>query len=343
MAMTTEEVNEYLAQQKAAQENGTETETNNPQGKEPEPKTETADSQPATADDGEGEGPDNPPSGADAGGEDGSETKGGTPEGSEHLAAGSEGEPDTEKDKKPTAEERWAKSFRKEKDKRKRQNQQYQAEIERLKRENAELKGKLGNGDFKADKDSVSALVKMQTNENEISRLQTEQVNNQMADDMAENERRVNLCFPDEKDRQIYAQLLQNSGSAFVEKLDAADPEGVILGCLDDCEISPIVLRVLMTRPAFLNDILSKKTRHGKEVAFDQLVNQCKVADKIIRAKQKEKTAQAKDTQKAGARAGLQNIKPTGRQANKGEGGGGNVVKNEAYWNQFLGEHPRGR
>ena len=49
MAMTTEEVNEYLNQQKAAQENGTETETNNPQGKEPEPKTETADSQPATS------------------------------------------------------------------------------------------------------------------------------------------------------------------------------------------------------------------------------------------------------------------------------------------------------
>lgn len=334
--MTTEEALEYLNQQKGA------TETNNPQGNEPTPKTETADSQPATAGNGEGEDPDNPPSGADAGGEDGSGTKGGTPEGSEHLAAGSEGEPDPEKDKKPTAEERWAKSFRKEKDKRKRQNQQYQAEIERLKRENAELKGKLGSDGFKADKDSVSALVKLQTNENEISRLQTEQVNNQMADDMAENERRVNLCFPEEADRKIYAQLLQNSGTAFVEKLDAADPEGVILGCLDDCEISPIVLRVLMTRPAFLNDILSKKTRHGKEVAFDALVNQCKVADKIIRSKQK-KTPTAGNEQKAGTRAGLQTIKPTGRQAKGESGGSGKVVKNDAYWNQYLSEHPRGR
>ena len=333
--MTTEEALEYLNQQKGQTEN-------NPQGDKQEPATETADSQPATAEGGESENPDNPPSGANAGGEVGSGTNGGTPESSEHLAAGEEGEPDPEKDKKPTAEERWAKSFRKEKDKRKRQNQQYQAEIERLKRENAELKGKLGSDDFKADKDSVSALVKMQTNENEISRLQTEQVNNQMADDMAENERRVNLCFPEEADRKIYAQLLQNSGSAFVEKLDAADPEGVILGCLDDCEISPIVLRVLMTRPAFLNDILSKKTRHGKEVAFDALVNQCKVADKIIRSKQK-KTPTAGNEQKAGTRAGLQTIKPTGRQAKGESGGSGNVVKNDAYWNQYLSEHPRGR
>jgi hypothetical protein len=333
--MTTEEALEYLNQQKGATEN-------NPQGNGQEPSTETADSQTATPEAGESENPDNPPSGANAGGEVGSGTNGGTPESSEHLAAGEEGEPDPEKDKKPTAEERWAKSFRKEKDKRKRQNQQYQAEIERLKRENAELKGKLGSDDFKADKDSVSALVKMQTNENEISRLQTEQVNNQMADDMAENERRVNLCFPEEADRKIYAQLLQNSGTAFVEKLDAADPEGVILGCLDDCEISPIVLRVLMTRPAFLNDILSKKTRHGKEVAFDALVNQCKVADKIIRSKQK-KTPTAGNEQKAGTRAGLQTIKPTGRQAKGENGGSGKVVKNEAYWNQYLSEHPRGR
>jgi hypothetical protein len=333
--MTTEEALEYLNQQKGATEN-------NPQGNEQEPATETADSQPATAEGGESENPDNPPSGANAGGEVGSGTNGGTPESSEHLAAGEEGEPDPEKDEKQKLQERYAKSFRKEKDKRKRQNQQFQAEIARLKRENAELKGKLGSDDFKADKDSISALVKMQTNENEISRLQTEQANNQMADDMAENERRVNLCFPDETDRKIYAQLLQNSGTAFVEKLDAADPEGVILGCLDDCEISPIVLRVLMTRPAFLNDILSKKTRHGKEVAFDALVNQCKVADKIIRSKQK-KTPTAGNEQKAGTRAGLQTIKPTGRQAKGESGGSGKVVKNDAYWNQYLSEHPRGR
>lgn len=342
MAMTTEEVNEYLRQQKAGQATETETETNdNPQGQGQNPNTETADSQPAKPDEGEGRNPDNPPSGADAGGEGGSGDEGGTPDNTEHSAAGEEGETEPEKDKKPTAEERWAKSFRKEKDKRKRQNQQFQTEIDRLKRENAELKEKLGTGDFKADKDSVSTLVKMQTNENEISRLQTEQANNEMADDMAENERRVNLCFPDENDRKVYNQLLQNSGKAFVEKLDAADPDGVVLGCLDDCEISPIVLRVLMTKPVFLNEILSKKTRHGKEVAFDALVNQCKVADKIIRSKQK--TATNGNTPKAGARAGLQTIKPTGRQA-KGEGGGnGNVVKNDAYWNQFLGEHPRGR
>jgi len=187
----------------------------------------------------------------------------------------------------------------------------------------------------------LSDIVKLRTNENETERLLQERERVMMEDDLAENERRVAQCFPDEADREIYNRLVKNSGSAFVEKLDEEDPDGVILGCLDDCDISPIVLRVMMTKPQFLNEILSKKTRHGKEVAFDSLVNRCRVADKIVKSKKASRqTNNTEDVRKESPK-GLDGIKPTGRQAKANTDGGGEIRKDSAYWENYLKSHPR--
>ena len=122
------------------------------------------------------------------------------------------------------------------------------AAIARLEAENAELKKKLGDvdsEDFKVDNRNLSDIVKLRTNESEAERLKEERERVMMEDDVAENERRVATCFPDEADREIYNRLLKNSGAAFVDRLDAEDPDGVILGCLDDCDISPIVFSIV--------------------------------------------------------------------------------------------------
>lgn len=341
--MTTDEVNEYLARQKAEAENkGQETEVKPDGGADPQPADEeTGAEETETRTDGADGGEVHKPDGED---------EGGTPEGGEpekKPAAPKGGEPDgAEQNDLEKNKARWAASFRKEKEKRQRQKERYEREIAVKNKEIAELKAKLGDGaEFKADKENIQTLVSLQAKESEVSRLTEEREQVEMEDAIAENERRVNACFPDEEDRKIYNTLLQNSGEAFVKKLDAVDPDGVILGCLDDCEISPIVLRVLMTRPKFLNDILSKKTRHGKELAFDSLVNQCRVADKIVRSnKAKKQTSQGKGGEEANKKP-LDNVKPTGRNTKAGaEGGtGGPVVKNAAYWNDYLKNHPRGR
>ena len=339
--MTTEEAQAYL--QKMHEAEGTE----EPKTEPTETETEHTDPQSERGDGGEGEEVTHDDGdGRNRGGDNGegggkpAETK--TPSSS----AGGETEDDGN-DALAKNKQRWAESFRREKDKRKKQKLSYESAIARLERENAELKKKLGDvdsEDFKVDNRNLSDIVKLRTNESEAERLKEERERVMMEDDFAENERRVSTCFPDEADREIYNRLLKNSGAAFVDRLDAEDPDGVILGCLDDCDISPIVLRVMMTKPQFLNEILSKKTRHGKEVAFDTLVNRCRIADKVIKSKKASQKTKPEGTEakEEPQPKGLNGIKPTGRQAKANTDGGGEIRKDSSYWENYLKSHPRG-
>ena len=336
--MTTEEANAYL--QKMHEAEGLEepkTETTEPEANPTDPQSVQGDEgeeEEVSHDDGDGRS-----RGTGEGDEGGKPTETKTPSSPKGGETGGDGDDALEKNK-----QRWAESFRREKDKRKKQKLAYEQSIARLEKENAELKKKLGDvdsEDFKVDNRNLSDIVKLRTNENEAERLRNERERVMMADDLAENERRVAQCFPDEQDREIYNRLVKNSGGAFIDRLDEEDPDGVILGCLDDCDISPIVLRVMMTRPQFLNEILSKKTRHGKEVAFDALVNRCRIADKVVKSKKaSQKPNDTEDVQKETPK-GLNGIKPTGRQAKANTEGGGEIRKDSNYWENYLKSHPR--
>lgn len=257
-----------------------------------------------------------------------SDTKGGTPDGDGN------GQSDLEKNKA-----RWASSFRKEKEKRKRMQASYEKQIASLQKEIQGYKSKMDAEGFdgKSD-DGIRTLIDRKSAERELARIEDEQAELEMAEDLEENERRINACFPDEADQKIYRQLVENGGRKFADKLATYDKDNVILSGLDDCEISPIVIRVLMTKPEFLNEILSKRTRHARELAFDSLVNRLKVADKIIREKRADKQKGNSDENKKVASKGLNNIKATGKQV-KNSSSDSPVVKDVNYWNKYLEEH----
>lgn len=337
--MSTDEAQAYLQKMHEAEgKDEPKTEPNEPEANPTDPQSVQGDEgeeEEVSHDDGDGR---NRGSGDGEGGGKPTETE--TPSSPKGGETGGDGQDALEKNK-----QRWAESFRREKDKRKKQKLSYEQSIARLEAENAELRKRLGNvdsEDFKVDNKNLSDIVQLRTNENEAKRLSEERERVMMEDDVAENERRVAQCFPDEQDREIYNRLVKNSGTDFVEKLDAEDPDGVILGCLDDCDISPIVLRVMMTKPQYLNEILSKKTRHGKEVAFDALVNRCRLADRIVKSKRaQKKNNDTEDAPKEAAPKGLNGIKPTGRQAKANTDGGGEIRKDSAYWENYLKSHPR--
>lgn len=337
--MSTDEAQAYLQKMHEAEgKDEPKTEPNEPEANPTDPQSVQGDEgeeEEVSHDDGDGR---NRGSGYGEGGGKPTETE--TPSSPKGGETGGDGQDALEKNK-----QRWAESFRREKDKRKKQKLSYEQSIARLEAENAELRKRLGNvdsEDFKVDNKNLSDIVQLRTNENEAKRLSEERERVMMEDDVAENERRVAQCFPDEQDREIYNRLVKNSGTDFVEKLDAEDPDGVILGCLDDCDISPIVLRVMMTKPQYLNEILSKKTRHGKEVAFDALVNRCRLADRIVKSKRaQKKNNDTEDAPKEAAPKGLNGIKPTGRQAKANTDGGGEIRKDSAYWENYLKSHPR--
>lgn len=337
--MSTDEAQAYLQKMHEAEgKDEPKTEPNEPEANPTDPQSVQGDEgeeEDVTHDDGDGR---NRGSGDGEGGGKPTETE--TPSSPKGGETGGDGQDALEKNK-----QRWAESFRREKDKRKKQKLSYEQRMAKLEAENAELRKRLGNvdsEDFKVDNKNLSDIVQLRTNENEAKRLSEERERVMMEDDVAENERRVAQCFPDEQDREIYNRLVKNSGTDFVEKLDAEDPDGVILGCLDDCDISPIVLRVMMTKPQYLNEILSKKTRHGKEVAFDALVNRCRLADRIVKSKRaQKKNNDTEDAPKEAAPKGLNGIKPTGRQAKANTDGGGEIRKDSAYWENYLKSHPR--
>lgn len=337
--MSTDEAQAYLQKMHEAEgKDEPKTEPNEPSANPTDPQSVQGDEgeeEEVSHDDGDGR---NRGSGDGEGGGKPTETE--TPSSPKGGETGGDGQDALEKNK-----QRWAESFRREKDKRKKQKLSYEQRMAKLEAENAELRKRLGNvdsEDFKVDNRNLSDIVQLRTNENEAKRLSEERERVMMEDDVAENERRVAQCFPDEQDREIYNRLVKNSGTDFVEKLDAEDPDGVILGCLDDCDISPIVLRVMMTKPQYLNEILSKKTRHGKEVAFDALVNRCRLADRIVKSKRaQKKNNDTEDAPKEAAPKGLNGIKPTGRQAKANTDGGGEIRKDSAYWENYLKSHPR--
>ena len=58
-----------------------------------------------------------------------------------------------------------------------------------------------------------------------------------------ENRRRTELSFPDENERLEYQKLLESKGQSFLEALNEADPNGVVLGYLSSQEKYPIVMK----------------------------------------------------------------------------------------------------
>ena len=154
----------------------------------------------------------------------------------------------------------------------------------------------------------------------------------------------IDLSFFTQMKRQLGVEgntfaYVNNSGEAFAQKLYAEDPDNVILDGLDDCDISPIVVRVLMTKPKFLDEILSKKGRHAKERAFDNLVDSIRHADRLIKSKNAAGKQAPKQTGVEAPKKGLGNIKPTGKQAKAGSADDAPVVKDSAYWNNYLKAH----
>lgn len=200
-------------------------------------------------------------------------------------------------EKKYTKEEQEKYAFTKLKNKERQKREKLIADYEnRIKNLNSELnrfKG-LQKDNFKTDDEFFDYKLNQKMKEHEFNQLQQEK--NQIEAEQFEeiNQQRIMNCFPDEKDREIYNKLIENSAPQFVELLDKTDPDGAILSYLDDSEISPLLIRVLMTKPEYRNEILSKKNPYSKIMALDNLAKQLTYAKSVIDKKRSSKTIEKK-------------------------------------------------
>lgn len=163
--------------------------------------------------------------------------------------------------------------------------------IKELEAENAKFKGlKLDNFDNN-HQEYIDYLWEQKSREDEQHKLESELYSQRAKEAEEINNKRVEACYPDEKDREIYTKMVAEHGKDLVAKLDEADPEHSILSYLDDSDISPILIRVLMTKPDIRNEILSKSSPYTRIIAMSKLEQVIRNSQAIIAKRNKGSNA----------------------------------------------------
>lgn len=182
--------------------------------------------------------------------------------------------------------------------------QKKKAKIKQLEQRNKELEEEIKKyknltlEDFKGNhQDYLDYKVDYNTKQQEYNRNKEEA--NRFKNEEAEriNNERIARCFPDPDEQSRYSQIIQSEGSKLVAKLDEEDPEQAVLGYLDDSEISPILVRLLIAEPSYLNEILSKRSAMGKYRAMEKLEDRVRWAQEKM-SQPKEETQVVKEEEK---------------------------------------------
>lgn len=157
-----------------------------------------------------------------------------------------------------------------------------------LEEENKKFKN-LTLEDFKNNQnDFIKYQVDQQVNLAEQKRLQEEYNSSRQEEFDYLNAQREAKCFPDKEALQKYYAIREQYGPSFVKDLDKYDDEQVVLGYLDDCDVAPLMMTVMMTDENIKNNILSKRSPYMKLRALEDLENRVKFAQAEITKKKTE-------------------------------------------------------
>lgn len=193
---------------------------------------------------------------------------------------------------KPTKQEQIDFAFAKEKAKRKR----LESRIKALEEELKNTKNKT-QSDFNNNIDEyVAYMVDKKTKENELNRTKQDVIESRNAEYEQVNEKRIADCFPDENERNTYLTMVKQHGKEFLNELDTYDPEGVVLGYLDDSDIAPLLIRVLMSSDKYRNDVLSKTSPYSRAIAIDRLASGIRYAKDKLNEQKAQQTQQTTET-----------------------------------------------
>lgn len=226
---------------------------------------------------------------------------------------------DKERKKERTHKEERDYAFIREKNKRRTQRERYEAEIKSLKDELEKYKG-LKLEDFKGDQQQyIDYRFDQQSQERKLADQQRYLDELDVADMEAENDRRVNISFADEKERQEYKDLLERNGREFLSALQQFDQENVVMTYLNDLEQYPKVLKVLMTDKEALKSVFARRDPTFRKLALDRL------ATRVLAPKKEKKP-----------------LPIIGRQTSSSPVAE-SKVHDAAYWNEYLRNHPKGK
>lgn len=249
-----------------------------------------------------------------------------------------------DKDKRPpkqkySREDRIAHKFAQERAKRKAQHEKDQTRIKELEAEIEKYKGlKLEDFGEKGTENFFDYKLKERDMMAEVKATKERMEREEQEDMQRETERRINLSFGTDEERDEYNDLIATNGPKFLEALNQADPKGVVLDYLNGVEKYPVVLKKLMTDMDALAYVFRDKDpyelRHNLHQFTKELLEgkpeQPKVKSEeapVVENKQPEPTKPA--------------IPVIGKQVTA-QAGPAEPVHDRNYWNEYLRKHPAG-
>lgn len=170
--------------------------------------------------------------------------------------------------------------------------QKEKAKQKKLQERIKELEAQLKNKETVAKEDPayIDKMVDIKFKEFQKQQLEDEYKRTEAEQFDKINEQRIKNCFPDEKEEAIYRSMVRSQGSSFLKELDEYDPEQAVLSYLDDCEIAPLMTRILMTDTGYKNEILSKRSPYAKYRAMEKLEEKIQYAIGVLDEKKKAAT-----------------------------------------------------
>ena len=152
-----------------------------------------------------------------------------------------------------------------------------------------------------------------------------------------ETERRVNMSFATEEERDDYNELIATEGPKFLEALNKADPKGVVLDYLNGVEKYPVVLKKLMTDMDALAYVFRDKDPYELRHNLHQFTKEL-LSGKAEQPKPKEAAPVVETKPTPEPKPAIPVIgKQVTAQAAPSE-----PVHDRNYWNEYLRKHPMG-
>lgn len=237
--------------------------------------------------------------------------------------------------RKYTHEERVAHAFSIEKQKRKEQHAKDRARIKELEDELARVKG-LRLSDFDNNVDNYTDYRLKEREMQDEVKFTKERMEREESEELArETERRVNLSFATEEERDDYNDLIRTNGKQFLEALNEVDPNGVVLDYLNSVDKYPIVLQKLMTDMDALKYVFRDKDPVMLRFNLHQFTKE------LLEGGDKKTDAPTQTEQSTPPKPEVKPMPVIGKQVTTSSAPA-EPVHDRNYWNNYLRQHPRG-
>lgn len=196
-----------------------------------------------------------------------------------------------------------------------------QAQIEKLKKMNPEALSDEQKEDLKFETRLANRDIANLNRQKDEANLEME-----IAEADQIHEARIAACMKDPQEVEHYHRLLENGRDKFIEYLAKVDPENAVISYLDDCEVSPLMVRLLMTKPEVLKQVVTKRNPLSKAIELKSIEN------KMLMAMRLRQTSTPK------APKNPQPVATTGKVVGKSAGTPGPM--SPADWRAYVAAHP---